>query len=179
MATRTVVVSRTVEPIELRYADGPSTESSVTIAASPAAVWALVADIETPARFSEEFQGGAWLDGAMGAALGARFEGRNRHAAAGEWTTTSTVVELVPERRFGWAVGDPAEPSAQWRFTLEPDGAGTRLTQWMRMGPARSGINPAIDAMPHRESRILHRRLAEHRANMERTLEGIRALAEA
>ena len=179
MATRTVVVSLTVEPTELRYADGPSTESSITIAASTATVWTLVTDIETPARLSEEFQGGAWLDGASGAALGARFEGRNRHAAAGEWTTTSTVVELELERRFGCAVGDPVDPSAQWRFTLEPDGAGTRLTQWMRMGPARSGINPAIDAMPDKESRILQRRLAEHRANMERTLDGIRALAEA
>jgi hypothetical protein len=49
----------------------------------------------------------------------------------------------------------------------------------MRMGPGRSGINPAIDAMPEKESKILHRRLAEHRANMEATLAGIKALAEA
>ena len=43
------------------------------------------------------------------------------------------------------------------------------------MGPARSGINLAIDAMPDKESKILHRRLAEHRANMEATLAGIKA----
>ena len=48
----------------------------------------------------------------------------------------------------------------------------------MRMGPARSGINMAIDAMPDKESRILYRRLSEHRANMERTLLGIKELAE-
>jgi hypothetical protein len=70
-----------------------------------------------------------------------------------------------------------AQPSAHWRFTLEPDGVGTRLVQWMRMGPGRRGINPAIDAAPDKESRIL-RRLHEHRANMDRTLQGIKALAE-
>ena len=46
------------------------------------------------------------------------------------------------------------------------------------MGPGRSGINPAIDAMPDKESKILHRRLGEHRSNMEATLAGIKALAE-
>ena len=40
------------------------------------------------------------------------------------------------------------------------------------------GINLAIDAMPDKESKILHRRLGEHRANMEATLAGIKALAE-
>ena len=49
----------------------------------------------------------------------------------------------------------------------------------MRIGPARSGISPAIDAMPDKESKILHRRLAEHRTNMEATLVGIKSLAEA
>ena len=69
-------------------------------------------------------------------------------------------------------------PSSAWRFTLRPDGDGTRVTQWMRMGPGRSGINAAIDAMPDKEDRILRRRLAEHRSNMEATLQGIKQLAE-
>jgi len=43
----------------------------------------------------------------------------------------------------------------------------------MQMGPARSGINVAIDAMPDKEARILSRRLSELRANMEATLHGI------
>jgi len=48
----------------------------------------------------------------------------------------------------------------------------------MQMGPARSGINMAIDAMPDKETRILRRRIAELRANMEATLHGIKSLAE-
>lgn len=77
-------------------------------------------------------------------------------------------------------VGDPADPSARWGFTLTPEGDGrTRLTQWMQMGPGRSGVNAAIDAMPDKESKIIHRRLEEHRANMQATLAGIKQLAEA
>jgi uncharacterized protein YndB with AHSA1/START domain len=162
----------------LRYADCPTTEATVHVRASPEAVWRVVTDIQLPARFSDEFQGADWLDGASQAALGARFVGRNHHEATGDWETTSTIVEFDPPRRFGWAVGDPDDPAAAWRFVLVPADGGTELSQWMRMGPARSGINIAIDRMPEKESRILERRLFEHRTNMERTLQGIKALVE-
>lgn len=167
-----------MELAELRYRDCPTVEVALTIAASPEAVWALVCDIRLPARFSSEFLGAEWIDGATASGAGARFVGRNRHSAIGEWETTSTVCDYEPGRRFGWAVGDADHPSAIWRFILEPDGTGTRLTQWMQIGPARSGINLAIDAMPDKESKILHRRLGEHRANMEATLMGIKRLLE-
>ena len=160
----------------MRYADGPTVEVETYIDASPARVWDLVSDIEMPARFSEEFQGATWLDD--NPSVGARFQGRNRHPAVGEWETTSFIVAYVPERLFAWAVGDPEHPGAQWRFELTPDGSGTRLKQWMRMGPARSGLNAAIDAMPDKEERIIARRLDEHRKNMTATIEGIKALAE-
>jgi hypothetical protein len=59
-----------------------------------------------------------------------------------------------------------------------PEGGGTRLRQWMRMGPAPSGLTPAIEAMPDKEERIVARRLDEHRFNMLATLAGIKDLAE-
>jgi hypothetical protein len=61
---------------------------------------------------------------------------------------------------------------------LAPDGDGSRLRQWMQMGPAPSGLNVAIQAMPDKEERIIEKRQAEHEANMRATLEGIKALAE-
>ena len=160
----------------MRYADGPTAEVEVYIDAPPSRVWELVSDIELPARFSEEFQGAEWLDN--GPAAGARFRGRNQHPAVGEWETTSFLVGYEPERTFAWAVGDPDRPGASWRFELVAEGSGTRLKQWMRMGPARSGLNAAIDAMPDKEERIIARRQDEHRANMTATVEGIKALAE-
>lgn len=162
----------------LRYVDGPSVEAETTIAATSDRVWGVVADIELPARFSSELQSASWLDGATGPHVGARFVGRNAHPAIGEWETTSTIVELEPGRVFGWVVGEPDHPAAAWRFTITPAGDGCRVTQWMRMGPAPSGINPAIDAMPDKEDKILRRRLEEHRVNMMATLAGIKALAE-
>ena len=164
---------------ELRYRDCPTTQADLLIAAPAPVVWALVCDIQLPARFSSEFDGAEWLDGASAPAPGARFTGRNQHPAIGSWETTSTICEYRPGQVLGWAVGDPERPSARWRFTLEADADGTRLTQWMQMGPAPSGINMAIEAMPDKESRILRRRLAEHTANMTATLAGIKDLAEA
>lgn len=163
----------------MRYADGPTAEVEIHIDAPPARVWELVSDINVPAGFSSEFQGAEFLDAATAPALGARFAGRNTHQAVGEWQTTSFIVALEPGRVFAWAVTDPDTPSASWRFELEPDGDGTRLRQWMQIGPGRSGLNIAIEAMPDKEERIIARRLDEHRANMTATLEGIKALAEA
>ena len=171
-----------MEPDELRIADCPTTEAELVIDAPLAAVWPLVCDIQTPAEFSSEFQGGEWLDGADGPALGARFRGRNHHEARGSWETESTICEFAPERVFAWAVGDPARPAAIWRFSLEPAGpagSGTRLKQWMQMGPGESGITAVIAQMPDKEHRILRRRLAEHQANMQATLAGIKTRAEA
>jgi hypothetical protein len=167
-----------VDKPELRLSDCPTAEVSVVVAAAPRAVWPLVADIELPARYSSEFQGGEWLDGATVPALGARFKGRNYHPAAGEWETTSTICEYEPQQRLGWSVGSPEFPAARWRFVLEPEADGTRLTQWVQLGPGPSGISNAIESMPDKESRILYRRLAEHRANMQATIDGIKALAE-
>jgi hypothetical protein len=155
----------------VRYAEGPTVEVEVLVDAPPAVVWSVVSDVSTPVRFSEELQEVRWIDEQ-------RFVGRSSHPAAGAWETTCTVVAREPERVFGWVVGDPAHPSAAWRFTLEPAGAGTLLRQWMRMGPAPSGLTPAIEAHPDKEERIVARRLAEHRANMQRTVDGIKELAE-
>ena len=160
-----------------KYAEGPTVEVSVDVAAPVARVWELVTDIDLPARFSSEFQGASWL--ADGVRLGARFVGRNAHAAMGEWETTSWINRYEPLRAFGWAVSDPDHPSATWWFELEPVGDSVRLTQGGRMGPAPSGLSIAINAMPEKEERIVERRLEEWARNMTSTLEGIKGLAEA
>ena len=162
----------------MRYADGPSTEVEILVDAPPSRVWPLVCDIDLPSRFSGEFLGGEWTDGSEGAAVGARFKGRNKHEAAGEWETTSTVVACEQERAFAWEVGDPDNPSATWGFELEPQGEGTLLRQRARFGPGPSGLSAVIERMPDKEERIIERRLEEHRANMQRTVEGIKSLAE-
>ena len=166
----------------VRYADGPTVEVLARIEASAERVWDLVTDIELPARFSSEFRGAAWVSGDAGGegpAEGARFVGRNHHDALGEWVTTSYVTRCEPGRVFEWSVTDPHSPSATWWFTIEAAGDGAVvLRQGTRLGPGRSGLNIAIDAMPEKEERIIARRLQEHERNMQATVDGVKRLAE-
>jgi hypothetical protein len=162
-----------------RYSDCPGTEAEILIDAPAAVVWELVTDINLPASFSNEFKGAEWLDGATTPAVGARFLGTNAHPALGTWQTTCTVIECEPARSFAYVNGEVDAPMATWAFRLEPVGSQTRVTQSARMGPARSGLSIAIDAMPDKEQRIIARRLQEFRTNMEATLAGLRDLAEA
>ncbi|MEM9037471.1 MAG: nitroreductase family protein [Actinomycetota bacterium] len=157
--------------------DGPTMTVERDVDATPAAVWAIVSDPSTPAAFSEELQGAAWVDGDE-PGVGARIIGRNRHPAVGEWETTSYVMAWEPERRFGWNVSSADNPGAQWAFEIESMPGGVRLRMTVTLGPGGSGLTPAIEAMPDREQDIISRRLREHGENMARTLDGIAGLAE-
>ncbi|MFI9202445.1 SRPBCC family protein [Streptomyces sp. NPDC053048] len=173
----------------MRYADGPGTQDEIHIGAAPAEVWRLVADIALPTRFSPELQRVEWLDGATGPALGAAFAGHNHSQFMGDWRTVSYVVDLEPERVFGWAVtdseglfgggpADPAHPMATWRFELQPEGDGTLLRQSVRLGPGRSGVSVAIERAPEKEEQIVERRLGAFLAGIRANLQGVKELAE-
>jgi uncharacterized membrane protein len=162
-----------------RYADKPTVEVSTWIDAAPERVWTLVSDIELMPSLSSELRSVAWQDDATGPAVGARFVGHSRHDALGEWTTTSHVIECAPGRAFAWAVEDPANPTAIWRFRLEARDGGTELSQWMQLGPGRSGLSLAIERMPDKEQQIVFVRLREFERNMTATLDGIKTRAEA
>lgn len=169
----------------MRFADGPSTEVSIEIDGSPQQVWDLVNDIQTPTRFSDELQAVEWLDGAEGPTVGARFRGFNDRGTF-QWQVTCTITDYREPGLIEWTVEDIDNPVARWRFVVEPisnDGAEgapprTRLTQWTRLGPGRSGLTAAIERKPEAEERIIEHRLAMLRTNMEANLRGIKALVE-
>lgn len=162
-----------------RYCDRPTVQARTRIGAPPERVWSLVSDIELMPGMSSELQSVEWLDGATGAALGARFIGRSCHEAMGEWAATSQVVEFEPGRVFAWAVGDPGYPAAIWRFRLESVDGGTEVSQWVQLGPGRSGLSAAIDQMPDKEQKIVFVRMREFERNITVTLAHIKELAEA
>jgi Polyketide cyclase / dehydrase and lipid transport len=160
------------------YADTPTLAAEIYVEAPPERVWSLVSDIFLMPGLSAELRQVEWLGGVTGPALGHRFRGRNAHLELGEWETVSTIMECDESRCFAWAVGDPDHPSTTWRFTLRPDGAGTVLEQWVQMGPGRSGLNLAIDAMPEKERKIVFVRLREMEAGLTSNLAAIKKLAE-
>jgi len=160
----------------VKYADGPTTEVEVSIGVPVATVWPLLCDINVPGSFSEEFERAEWID--EGPALGASFRGYNRHEVVGEWSAVCTVTALVENECFEWTVGDVDFKAAKWRFDLAPDAGGSKLKFSAEMGPAPSGLTPAIERMPEREEDIVAKRIGEWTANMQRTIEGIKALAE-
>ena len=161
-----------------RYADMPTVEASTWIDADPARVWSLVSDIQLMPTLSNELQSVEWVGGATGPRVGARFVGHNEHDAFGQWSTTSQVVAYDESREFAWAVGDPEHPSSTWRFRLAPRDGGTVLTYWMQMGPGRSGLSTAIDAMPDKEEKIVFVRMREFEVAIDKTLAAIKRRAE-
>lgn len=163
----------------VKYADSPTTETAVEIGVPPSVVWPFLIDINVPGAFSQEFVRAEWIDGSVGPELNARFRGHNHHDVVGEWSATCTVTTMDDERAFEWTVGDVDFKAARWRFDLEPTDTGSRLKFTAEMGPAPSGLTAAIERMPDREDDIVARRLGEWNANMTRTIEGIRDLAEA
>ncbi len=158
--------------------DGPGQLVEIDIKARPEIVWEFVSDVNLSAEFSEEFQGGEWDDPDGDSGVGSTFTGHNKHPQVGEWSTTSHVTVWDPPREFAWSVADLEAPAAQWRFTVEKVPGGSRLRYHVRLGPGRSGLTPAIEAMPDKEARIVAGRQREHQQNMQRVIEGIKEKAE-
>lgn len=168
-----------VEWTGARYADSPTVEASTWIDADPARVWSLVSDIKLMPTLSNELQSVEWADGGDGPRVRcARFVGHNEHQAFGRWSTTSQIVACDQHREFAWAVGEPDNPAATWRFRLTLRDGGTTLNYRMQMGPGRSGLSVAIEAMPDKEQKIVFVRLREFETAIDKTLSAIKRLAE-
>ncbi len=102
-------------------------QSSVTIAADPAAVYALITDLQTLASLAEETHAMQWTKGAS-AAPGAVFKGKNRNGSK-SWTTTCTVTEAVPGSTFAFDVKSAVFPVAHWRYDISTADGGCTVTE--------------------------------------------------
>jgi uncharacterized protein YndB with AHSA1/START domain len=108
-----------------------STAVSRDIAAPPEKVWALVADLPRMGEWSPENEGGKWVKGASGPAVGAVFRGHNKNGLR-RWSTSVTVVECEPGKAFEFAVSSGPLTVANWRYDFEQTATGCRVTESWR-----------------------------------------------
>ncbi|WP_304109406.1 SRPBCC family protein [Mycolicibacterium bacteremicum] len=101
--------------------------ASVTIAAEPAAVYALITDLPTLASLAEEAHAMSWTKGSA-AAPGAVFKGQNRNGSK-SWSTTCTVTTAEPGRAFAFDVKSAVFPVAHWRYDIVPAEGGCTVTE--------------------------------------------------
>jgi hypothetical protein len=150
----------------------PADSVSLRIEAAPDALYDIVSDPARMGDLSPECTGGEWLDGATGPAVGARFKGSNRDRWR-RWSTTCTVVEAEPGRRFAFDVDFARVPISRWTYDFASDGNGTtvvteqwsdRRARWMRRASA-----PVMGVKD---------RAAHNREGMQKTLAALRAAAE-
>jgi uncharacterized protein YndB with AHSA1/START domain len=144
---------------------------STDIAASPQAVWELVADLPRMGEWSPENEGAEWLHGARGATVGATFKGANRHGTR-SWTTKGTIVAADPGRTLAFRITVAGLKIAEWRYELVATEQGCTVTEtfidergWLpkKLGGPLSGVDD-------RES--------HNRATMTSTLERLKQAAE-
>ena len=99
------------------------------VAASPERVYELVADVTRTPEFSPAIVRCTWLDGATGAAVGARFEAVNTTEHGKTWKNRPVVTVVDPGREFAFARTEPFAGTLVWRYRFQTEGTGTRVVE--------------------------------------------------
>lgn len=145
-----------------------SNKVSVTrdIAASPEKVWSLITDLTRMGEWSPENQGGEWLKGATGPALGASFKGRNSNGKK-SWSTVVKVNACDAPRTFSFGLMVFGKSWCDWVYEIEPTAGGSRVTHsWVdHRGRVSNFLGKMVTGVSDRAS--------HNRKNMEGTLDNL------
>ena len=146
-----------------------SAEASIWIDASPEVVWESVANIANLGRYSPETSRAEWLPGSVRHEVGARFRGHNDNGHH-QWTTDCEISEFTAPASFGFDVSPEKDGgfATRWRYTMSPDGGGTRLTESFESPTLEA---PPADMNPDRRSALvemLNQTLARIKEDIER-----------
>jgi uncharacterized protein YndB with AHSA1/START domain len=127
------------------------------IAAPPEAVYAAISDVTRMGEWSEECYACAWGDGVDGPAVGAIFDGHNRHGEH-EWTTQGKVIEADPGRAFAFECSMYDFHFSTWGYRIEPTPTGCRVTEWSEDLRPESAleISQQMSGVVDREARNRH-----------------------
>lgn len=115
----------------------PHLEVSLHVDATPQQVWELVSDVTRIGEFSPETFEARWTHGSTGPEVGASFKGHvKRNGVGPTYWSPCQVTKCVPGEVFEFAVGTDSTTVTTWGYELEPDGRGTRVTEYFTMSPA-------------------------------------------
>ena len=116
---------------------GYNHSDSITIAAPPTDVYAIVSDVTRIGELSPVCKSGAWDDAGQAAKEGAWFTGHNVINDF-SWDTHCKVVAATPGREFAWINHGPNGDTelVRWGYTFVPDGEGTKVTETWQVLPA-------------------------------------------
>lgn len=142
------------------------------IAASPEAVYAALSDVARMGEWSEKCYACEWHEGFAGPAVGAVFDGHNRHGDH-EWTTQGTVVEADPGRAFAFECSMFDFHYSTWGYRIEPTPAGCRVTEWSEDLRPESALEISVQMSGVTD------RAARNRHTMSGTLDRLAAALEA
>jgi uncharacterized protein YndB with AHSA1/START domain len=111
-------------------------EVSLHMDASPETVWALVSDVTRIGEFSPETFEAEWTRGSTGPEVGAYFKGHvKRNGVGPTYWSPCRVTACVPNEVFEFRVGKNDVTLTRWGYRLEPDGNGTKVTEYYRIEP--------------------------------------------
>jgi uncharacterized protein YndB with AHSA1/START domain len=161
-------------------------DAEIVVAAPPATVWDLLADVTNAGIWSPECIRTAWLDGHHDPRPGARFSGRNRGRSGFEWTVTCVITQADRPRTLEWVVLDDEDstqtvdhPSSRWWYQLAPaPGGATLVRHHFVHGPGDSGLRWMMRQHPQHAGQIIEDRREEILANMRHALAAMKAAAE-
>lgn len=130
-----------------------SVEVDIVIDASPEAVYHLVADLNSLADLADETTDMTWQKGNT-SRPGAVFKGHNRNGDH-TWSTTCTITDADPGRRFAFDVKYLVLPVSRWQYDFEAtDSGGCRVVErtWDRRPGWFSKIAQRSTGVADRES---------------------------
>lgn len=120
-----------------------SHEATIDIAASPAVLYDMVADIGRMGEWSPEAVGGRWLRGGSGH-VGDWFEGDNQTPER-EWSRECEVAVAEPGVEFTFVVGGVEANCTWWSYEFAGQDGQTTVTErwWMvNKTPAMAAATP-------------------------------------
>jgi len=106
----------------------------VTVDARLESVWQVIADVTRTSEWSHECHHVVFLGGGGAIAPRVRFRGRSRSGWL-RWGRTCEILAVDAPRQIAWRTIPTAlkVDSTDWRISLEPAGAGTKIVQTFQL----------------------------------------------